>query len=79
MTEYRYFRFDRKGDGFAGNVAWMRTSPSDGTLPLRHRGDVCIYCKGPLAESPIPHGTLEGFSIVRCEACDVWMNYESKI
>lgn len=77
MTEYRYFRFDRNGVGFNGNVVWMRTSPVEGTLPPRHRGTVCIFCKGPLACAPLPHGTLKGYSIVRCAACDVWMNYES--
>jgi len=77
VTGYRVFRFDRDGNAVHGNVVWMRTSPVDGQLPPSHRGKVCIFCKGALACEPLPHGTLEGMVIVRCDSCDVWMNYEA--
>lgn len=75
-VEYIPFRRDRNGEGVWDNVCWMRTSPADGPLPPRLNGNRCHYCKGPLACEPLPHGTLLGVVIVRCDPCDVWMNYD---
>lgn len=70
-------RRNRKGEIVDGPVVWMRTNEAPGELPPTHKGDRCTYCKGPLAAEPIPHGTLQGYAIARCDACDVWMNYEN--
>jgi len=74
--EYIPFRRDREGKGIWGSICWMRTREVDCELPPRHKGDRCIFCKGPLACAPLPHPTLPGYGITRCDACDVWMNYE---